>query len=189
MVQLDFWGNVWEWTSTVRSDTNGEMLLGVKGGISCISGIERRRTRTKGRTRYACCSNSYCKIYNPKQHYVLETNLVKMLGRVTDTSAVMYGLESGSTHAYIVQPISYTAICDNVSGEYSVEATCMSEFVQGDVNEDGIFNLADMIALQQWLLAVPNAEFANWKVADFYEDDCLNVFDLCVMKQVLTDNH
>ena len=63
------------------------------------------------------------------------------------------------------------------------------EFVQGDVNADGIFNLADVIALQKWLLAVPDTELANWKAADFYEDDCLNVFDLCVMKQVLTDNH
>ena len=121
--------------------------------------------------------------------YSKETNLVKMLGRVTDTSAVMDGLEPDSTHAYIVQPISYTAICDNVSGEYSIEATCMSEFVLGDVNADGIFNLADVIALQKWLLAVPDTELANWKAADFYEDDCLNVFDLCVMKQVLTDNH
>ena len=29
---VDFWGNVWEWTSTVRSDANGITTLGVKGG-------------------------------------------------------------------------------------------------------------------------------------------------------------
>lgn len=231
---VDFWGNVWEWTSTVRSDANGEMILGVKGGSWCSERTDcRTEYRKEGRnaktgyedvgfrvfqvlngeepeqkvelatlaaptvTAKSTTPNSITLSWNPVEdaveyqlfEYSKETNLVKMLGRVTDTSAVMDGLEPDSTHAYIVQPISYTAICDNVSGEYSIEATCMSEFVLGDVNADGIFNLADVIALQKWLLAVPDTELANWKAADFYEDDCLNVFDLCVMKQVLTDNH
>ena len=29
---VDFWGNVWEWTSTVRSESGGSTILGVKGG-------------------------------------------------------------------------------------------------------------------------------------------------------------
>lgn len=29
---VDFWGNVWEWTSTIRSESNGVAILGVKGG-------------------------------------------------------------------------------------------------------------------------------------------------------------
>ena len=29
---IDFWGNVWEWTSTVRSNAGGITTLGVKGG-------------------------------------------------------------------------------------------------------------------------------------------------------------
>lgn len=29
---VDFWGNVWEWTSTVRETSNGVNTLGVKGG-------------------------------------------------------------------------------------------------------------------------------------------------------------
>ena len=29
---VDFWGNVWEWTSTARSASDGATLLGVKGG-------------------------------------------------------------------------------------------------------------------------------------------------------------
>ena len=37
-----------------------------------------------------------------------------------ETSAVMDGLEPGSAHSYIVQPISYVEIADNVSPEYRV---------------------------------------------------------------------
>lgn len=55
----------------------------------------------------------------------------------------------------------------------------------GDVNMDGTFNIADVILLQKWLLAVPDTHLANWKAADFYDDHVLNVFDLCLMKRKL----
>lgn len=42
---VDFWGNVWEWTSTLRSDSGGVTVYGVKGG-SCKS------DRTNCRTEY-----------------------------------------------------------------------------------------------------------------------------------------
>lgn len=59
------------------------------------------------------------------------------------------------------------------------------EGVRGDVNVDGVFNIADAVILQKWILAVPNTQLANWKAADLCEDDRLNVFDLCLMKQEL----
>lgn len=59
------------------------------------------------------------------------------------------------------------------------------EGVRGDVNADGEFNIADVVALQKWLLAVPDAKLNNWKAGDLCEDDMLNVFDLCVMKKEL----
>lgn len=60
--------------------------------------------------------------------------------------------------------------------------------VVGDVNEDGVFSVADVILLQKWLLAVPGTELPNWKAADLCEDDILNVFDLCLMKRALIEN-
>lgn len=52
--------------------------------------------------------------------YSEATGLLTMLGRTPETSAVMDGLEPGSAHSYIVQPISYVEIADNVSPEYRV---------------------------------------------------------------------
>ena len=57
--------------------------------------------------------------------------------------------------------------------------------VKGDVNADGEFNVADVVLLQKWLLAVPEIELADWKSADLCEDGKLNVFDLCMMKYEL----
>lgn len=56
--------------------------------------------------------------------YFEETGLLTMLGRTADTTASMENLQPGSTHSYIVQPISYVEIADNVSPEYRVTATC-----------------------------------------------------------------
>ena len=55
----------------------------------------------------------------------------------------------------------------------------------GDVNMDGEFNVSDLVLLQKWLLAVPDAELKDWKAADFCEDNRLDVFDLCLMRKQL----
>lgn len=59
--------------------------------------------------------------------------------------------------------------------------------VKGDVNADGIFNIDDVTDLQRWLLAVPNFELKNWKAADLCEDDRLDVFDLCILRQMYSE--
>ena len=56
--------------------------------------------------------------------YSEETGLLTMLNRTADTTVTMENLELGSTHSYIVQPISPVEIADNVSPEYRVTATC-----------------------------------------------------------------
>ena len=57
--------------------------------------------------------------------------------------------------------------------------------LEGDVNADGKFDIADVVLLQKWLLAVPDTNLPNWKAADMYEDNKLDVFDLCMMKSKL----
>ncbi len=59
-------------------------------------------------------------------------------------------------------------------------------FVMGDVNADGVFDCADVVTLQGWLLqdgTVPE----NWRAADFCEDACLNAMDLSLMKRRLCE--
>lgn len=59
--------------------------------------------------------------------------------------------------------------------------------VMGDVNGDGSFNVADVVALQRWLLADKSVTLKKWKNADFCADDRLDVFDLCLMKRRLLE--
>ena len=57
----------------------------------------------------------------------------------------------------------------------------------GDINSDGKFSVADALALESYLLGNKNANVKDWKAGDVCADGKLDVFDLCVMKKMLTD--
>ena len=56
--------------------------------------------------------------------YDQETGLVSMLDRTTNTSIKMTNLTKGKMYSYIVQPISYVGVADNVSPENCVTVIC-----------------------------------------------------------------
>ncbi|WP_295094382.1 dockerin type I repeat-containing protein [Ruminococcus sp.] len=55
----------------------------------------------------------------------------------------------------------------------------------GDLNGDRIFSISDLVLLQRWLLGVSNVKIAGWSLADFNNDNKLDIFDLCVMRNTL----
>ena len=55
----------------------------------------------------------------------------------------------------------------------------------GDVNDDGEFNVADVVLFQKWLLGSAKYSLADWKAADFCSDGKLDIFDLTHMKKEL----
>lgn len=57
--------------------------------------------------------------------------------------------------------------------------------IRGDLNGDGELTIADVVMLQDWLINSYDKELINWKAADLCEDDVLDVYDLCMMKQEL----
>lgn len=96
-------------------------------------------------------------------------------GRSWDLNAEMIEMESGT---YVVN--------DDLTIE---KVEDVKPVTKGDVNDDGDFNVSDVVLLQKWLLAVPDTHLANWKAADFCEDERLDVFDLCLMKRELIDRN
>ena len=80
----------------------------------------------------------------------------------------------------------YDLIVENGVFRYRFEPD-IQPYRMGDVNNDGEFNVADVVLLQKWLLAVPDTHLANWKAVDFCNDNVLNVFDLCLMKRELLE--
>lgn len=78
-----------------------------------------------------------------------------------------------------------SVIIGTISALFPLSAKAVESNPKGDVNQDGVFNIADVILLQKWLLADENAALDNWENADFCDDDRLDVFDLCLMKKAL----
>lgn len=60
----------------------------------------------------------------------------------------------------------------------------------GDINADGNFNVADVVALQKWLICAKDAEksIVMWKAGNFVDDDRLDAFDLSLMKRTLLNS-
>lgn len=57
--------------------------------------------------------------------------------------------------------------------------------LRGDVNADKEFNVADLVAMQSWLLAKSDAQLADWQAGDLCTDGRIDVFDMVMMRQLL----
>ncbi|MBQ8688176.1 MAG: hypothetical protein IJ512_06460 [Ruminococcus sp.] len=55
--------------------------------------------------------------------------------------------------------------------------------IEGDVNADGVFSVADAVMLQKWILNI--GEITDWYAGDLCKDEKLNALDLCAMKRAL----
>ena len=71
---------------------------------------------------------------------------------------------------------------DNVTVHFNAS---VGSDVEGDVNADGIFSVADLIMMQQWLYC--QGRLINWKAGDLYKDNTINGLDLCLMRQKVLD--
>ena len=89
--------------------------------------------------------NSNCEIYDHRN---------------TIPSAIIYGYEGSTAQSYAENYGNTFISINNIP-------------VRGDVNADGALTVADVVALQKWLLAVPDTHLANWKAADLCEDERL----------------
>ena len=120
----------------------------------------------------------------------------------TEPATTESATETTTTEAVTTEPVTETTITEATATESATETTTTEAVttepatettttettatkVKGDVNADGTFNVADVILLQKWLLAVPDTHLADWKAGDFFDDDRLDVFDLCLMKREL----
>lgn len=94
------------------------------------------------------------------------------IDKTTGVNDVYFIFKCGSGYLYNLNWWSINYIYDN-------------DPVLGDCNADGKFSIADAVLLQKWLANLPDIKLAAQKAADLYEDDRLNIFGLCMMKEIL----
>ncbi|MBR2284839.1 MAG: discoidin domain-containing protein [Ruminococcus sp.] len=75
-----------------------------------------------------------------------------------------------------------------LAAEPVTEPDTQPEFIMCDVNNDGSFNIADLVLFDEWLLGYPEAHIENWTAADLCADGRLDTFDLSLMRKYLTES-
>lgn len=61
----------------------------------------------------------------------------------------------------------------------------VTDVIKGDINEDGEFNIADIVTMQKWLIGDKKAELKSWKAGDLCDDGIIDSFDLAKMKKLI----
>ena len=73
----------------------------------------------------------------------------------------------GNGQKFILEPTAETAVTQ----------------IQGDVNADGVFSIADVVMMQKWL--INNGTLIDWTAGDLNADGVICVCDLAQMKRML----
>ncbi|MBQ6180260.1 MAG: glycoside hydrolase family 97 catalytic domain-containing protein [Ruminococcus sp.] len=60
-----------------------------------------------------------------------------------------------------------------------------TEDIEGDVNADGRFNIADIVMMQRFVLG--NGSLVDWNAGDLCSDNRIDAFDLTLMRQLLAE--
>ncbi len=111
---------------------------------------------------------------------------------INDSKIIFSSTMNGSYDLYYsdgenISPLSElnTAINELGADFYAYDEYLENNTVKGDVNADGELTVADLVLLQKWLLAVPDAQLKSTQSADLCRDNRLDVFDLCVIREQL----
>ncbi|MDE5558182.1 MAG: hypothetical protein K2J32_10930, partial [Ruminococcus sp.] len=64
---------------------------------------------------------------------------------------------------------------------YEYDNSQASGSVEGDVNKDGKFNVADLVMMQKWILG--SGKLTDWKAGDLNKDEKIDIYDLVRMRQ------
>ena len=115
------------------------------------------------------------------------------LKSVFDKSLSFDALEKGSYIYRISAQDANGKTFELVRTEFTIgaptqERPAVKETVTGDLNSDGSVTIADGLLLQGFLLNSGDLTAEQFKVSDINGDSEVNVFDMILMKQMLTDN-
>ncbi|MBQ9894157.1 MAG: C39 family peptidase [Ruminococcus sp.] len=94
---------------------------------------------------------------------------------------------SGKIQYSFDTPGTYCVITEgrNSEGYACCDGVWITVIGNGDCNDDGKFNISDVVVFQKWLLKEANNELKKWQNADLNNDSMLDSFDLLLMKKEL----
>lgn len=108
--------------------------------------------------------------------YYIDTLNGKVGTKISESEMKSQEFVSQLGEAFVYEPDSYPML------------SWEKKKTKGDVNADRYLTVADLVLLKKWLNAVSGTKLPDYKAADIFEDDILNVFDLVLLKRELMKN-
>ena len=110
--------------------------------------------------------------------------------RLEDSAAKAYLADTPSSKCYIDHSESYSTneitIYWNSPLTYLLSLTTVEEKIEGNVNADSEFSIADVVAMATYLVnPSENNNFIDWKAGDLCKDNVIDSFDLVLMRKLL----
>ena len=98
---------------------------------------------------------------------------MKKIHKLTAIASAMTLCLGAGSGTYITKPV------------LALSSETTKSTVEGDANGDGEFTTDDVVVLQEWLQGT--GELECWQNVDLCEDGKIDVFDLCMLKNKLTE--
>lgn len=89
-------------------------------------------------------------------------------------TCIIYGYEDSTAQKY----------AESIGNPFEVIGA--SNIIKGDINNNGTVNLADIVILNKFLIGY-DVTVSDWKTMDINDDKVVDVFDLCLMRKMLTE--
>lgn len=108
----------------------------------------------------------------------------KVISGANSETLTLKNITKNNEGEYTVKIISESGI-EKTFDAFRLSVSSASS-VTGDVNNDGVFSIADAVMLQNWILG--SGKLTNWQNADLCKDGVIDVFDFIIIRNMLAEN-
>ena len=125
------------------------------------------------------------KLFGKKKMFALLLGIVVMIQNAGIVNSNVLAIENNDYNLYSNNdeiPSAETRLADMTESVTSIMET---DYLKGDINNDGSFDAVDLGTFIKWLSGDSDTELEKIKAADLSDDGNLNVLDLCLMKNEL----
>lgn len=162
-----------------NDDGTYTILTKVSNGKSCVE-VKDNSTASGANVQQWTCNGVDC------QKWVAEP--VAYVTTTTTMNTITTNNTTTTTSATTAAKPTESAVTTTRASSLTTTTTIMEPLKFGDLNSDGVANIADVVFMQKYLLGLSTLTFEEYTCADMNGDGNVNGFDLAILRQTVLLN-